>query len=103
HCYCDHRVLRSFPTRRSSDLAFAAHDNALYVQDAWKPAAPLTINLGLRLDFVKVTDTQANVVTENSTSIGPRFGVTYVLTKDQRSEEHTSELQSPYDLVCRLL
>src|SRR5438094_6727922 len=23
--------------------------------------------------------------------------------RDQRSEEHTSELQSPYDLVCRLL
>src|SRR5437867_5448809 len=22
---------------------------------------------------------------------------------DERSEEHTSELQSPYDLVCRLL
>src|SRR5437867_10736948 len=27
--------------------------------------------------------------------IFPRFG--------RRSEEHTSELQSPYDLVCRLL
>src|SRR5437867_5735354 len=25
------------------------------------------------------------------------------LAGDQRSEEHTSELQSPYDLVCRLL
>src|SRR5207248_11369899 len=25
------------------------------------------------------------------------------LTKMPRSEEHTSELQSPYDLVCRLL
>src|SRR5437867_7285576 len=24
-------------------------------------------------------------------------------TSDPRSEEHTSELQSPYDLVCRLL
>src|SRR6266516_6866163 len=24
-------------------------------------------------------------------------------TNDLRSEEHTSELQSPYDLVCRLL
>src|SRR5437867_8110763 len=24
-------------------------------------------------------------------------------TKSERSEEHTSELQSPYDLVCRLL
>src|SRR5437867_5433586 len=26
-----------------------------------------------------------------------------VKAKDIRSEEHTSELQSPYDLVCRLL
>src|SRR5438094_6138970 len=26
-----------------------------------------------------------------------------VLAPDARSEEHTSELQSPYDLVCRLL
>src|SRR5437867_5093958 len=25
------------------------------------------------------------------------------LLKRERSEEHTSELQSPYDLVCRLL
>src|SRR5207248_10594522 len=27
----------------------------------------------------------------------------YPDTDGQRSEEHTSELQSPYDLVCRLL
>src|SRR5437867_10036697 len=26
-----------------------------------------------------------------------------VIGRDRRSEEHTSELQSPYDLVCRLL
>src|SRR5437867_5472633 len=26
-----------------------------------------------------------------------------VIPKIERSEEHTSELQSPYDLVCRLL
>src|SRR5437867_5211574 len=26
-----------------------------------------------------------------------------VTVRDSRSEEHTSELQSPYDLVCRLL
>src|SRR5437867_8660766 len=25
------------------------------------------------------------------------------MTRSSRSEEHTSELQSPYDLVCRLL
>src|SRR5207248_9643935 len=29
--------------------------------------------------------------------------VTLDFARDERSEEHTSELQSPYDLVCRLL
>src|SRR5207248_449402 len=30
-------------------------------------------------------------------------GVIFIDELDKRSEEHTSELQSPYDLVCRLL
>src|SRR5207248_11283524 len=30
-------------------------------------------------------------------------GVSYFYRDPNRSEEHTSELQSPYDLVCRLL
>src|SRR5688500_19607480 len=30
-------------------------------------------------------------------------GVTHEDTKEKRSEEHTSELQSPCNLVCRLL
>src|SRR5437867_10156375 len=30
-------------------------------------------------------------------------GTAAALAKAKRSEEHTSELQSPYDLVCRLL
>src|SRR5207248_11806305 len=29
--------------------------------------------------------------------------IAYDAGRDKRSEEHTSELQSPYDLVCRLL
>src|SRR5207248_5527062 len=33
----------------------------------------------------------------------PRFHVDQLLYLAFRSEEHTSELQSPYDLVCRLL
>src|SRR5437867_22541 len=32
-----------------------------------------------------------------------RLGNEYGATTGRRSEEHTSELQSPYDLVCRLL
>src|SRR5207248_6452559 len=31
------------------------------------------------------------------------YGRTWTPLFDDRSEEHTSELQSPYDLVCRLL
>src|SRR6266705_7169040 len=33
----------------------------------------------------------------------PRAGPAPPLRTPSRSEEHTSELQSPYDLVCRLL
>src|SRR5207248_8987362 len=32
-----------------------------------------------------------------------RLRLTPALARGERSEEHTSELQSPYDLVCRLL
>src|SRR2546426_8882099 len=32
-----------------------------------------------------------------------RAGVTVVYATDARSEEHTSELQSPCNIVCRLL
>src|SRR5438094_1935821 len=37
-------------------------------------------------------------------SVATNFnGITNLVRESQRSEEHTSELQSPYDLVCRLL
>src|SRR5207249_9734872 len=34
---------------------------------------------------------------------GTRQTMSYTVTTDSRSEEHTSELQSRFDLVCRLL
>src|SRR5438094_6788840 len=42
---------------------------------------------------------------ELSIAIEERFGIAMDENQDltERSEEHTSELQSPYDLVCRLL
>src|SRR5207248_5273927 len=43
----------------------------------------------------------------SSTAIVPTrccaFGLAATARTCKRSEEHTSELQSPYDLVCRLL
>src|SRR5699024_12725595 len=74
----------SFPTRRSSDL-YIVHelaDAARVVHD---------VLLLLALAPVLGADAQAGV----QKRLLPHAGV--------RSEEHTSELQSRFDLVCRLL
>src|SRR5207248_9361213 len=85
---CDHRHLHSFPTRRSSDLAlYWMAERCCYVylgRGERKPAA--------------VVDALAPVWTA---ALYP--GVIPAGRDHARSEEHTSELQSPYDLVCRLL
>src|SRR5207248_9485837 len=79
-----HRYLHSFPTRRSSDLMqeVLGISGLLLVKAFSKERQEEVrfrdLNLGLR--WLKVREAM----------IG-------------RSEEHTSELQSPYDLVCRLL
>src|SRR5438034_9059881 len=75
----DHRDLHSFPTRRSSDL----NDRAfLYSQPA----------------FQRLRESTAAQVD------GPRVAAHSALGEGElRSEEHTSELQSHSDLVCRLL
>src|SRR5438270_4500534 len=71
YCYCDHRNLHSFPTRRSSDLGTQGRRRHA-------PAAPGSGLLGTR-----------------ALASQPR--------RVPRSEEHTSELQSQSNLVCRLL
>src|SRR5689334_24664683 len=68
--------LHSFPTRRSSDLEFP-----ILVAIAAEPVAAVVV------PFIGKTHRYAVVVE------GPDF----------RSEEHTSELQSQFHLVCRLL
>src|SRR5437773_8664415 len=68
-----HRYLHSFPTRRSSDLGSPSRGSRLGRRSPGGTAPPAS----------------------RPRSPGPpRCG---------RSEEHTSELQSHHDLVCRLL
>src|SRR5207247_9200916 len=84
------RYLHSFPTRRSSDLAIA--------DVTWAPidgSAPMVSVPGLKsvdpYDLILVLAGEGSL---------PE------LSDDERaarSEEHTSELQSRVDLVCRLL
>src|SRR5699024_11359879 len=85
----NHRALRSFPTRRSSDLVIAGI-LPLGPGEVRRPGlvrgGPERIGRGAHLGDHGV---QADLLGE----VEPR----------QRSEEHTSELQSRFDLVCRLL
>src|SRR5207244_12305762 len=97
HGYVDHRDLHSFPTRRSSDL----------VVECYATEAVVTMVAGLVDQGYQEYAVEA--------AISKVFGTECLWrTADEalqiaggngymRSEEHTSELQSPDHLVCRLL
>src|SRR5206468_10387432 len=96
------RDLHSFPTRRSSDLALGQADDALNI---WKQ---VTENHSYPRAKVQLAELY---VARNQFEPAKRE-VDEVLADDahapsfqrrRRSEEHTSELQSRSDLVCRLL
>src|SRR5688572_31684072 len=90
--FTDHGELRSFPTRRSSDLG----DELLVARiltefgQRWRPIDELA-----RIAFLNRLLQPA----EGGRTIADLL----VSTGDDRSEEHTSELQSQSNLVCRLL
>src|SRR5438034_8690519 len=77
--YAPPRHLHSFPTRRSSDLARRAARDRCSLRSGRRAAAP-------RRD--------ARAKERHVPDAAGRW---------ERSEEHTSELQSHSDLVCRLL
>src|SRR5690606_41814869 len=84
----DHPDLHSFPTRRSSDLDFV---HKLGKVAYHVPCHTRVQNIGLKTRDVLmlIPDTQVDAIERCS--------------GHDRSEEHTSELQSRENLVCRLL
>src|SRR5690606_41379919 len=97
----DHRGIHSFPTRRSSDLVQGVLAQTITGTVSDESGVPLPgvnivekgTNNGVSSDFdgnysITVSDGNATLV---YSSLG------------MRSEEHTSELQSRENLVCRLL
>ncbi len=62
-----------------------ARDFAVYIQDNWKPLDRLTVNAGVRIDWIKDTDRLIDTVLQDSVDIGPRFGATYAVTADRRN------------------
>src|SRR5207244_9321745 len=96
--YRAHRVLHSFPTRRSSDLRYwhVAHE-ALIMMGVWMLA------MSSVLSSLVLPQGEARALVRLLYMMGYGFATALVIGGVARSEEHTSELQSPDHLVCRLL
>lgn len=69
-------------------------DNAFYIQDAWRPMERLTVNVGLRVDNVTRTDDLFGIELQNSWEVGPRLGVNYMVTADQRNSIRASYMRA---------
>src|SRR5688500_19341994 len=82
HCSHAHPPLPSFPTRRSSDLAPSSGWSTIELPRCGVSCSTLewTSELSIFMVYQSCSESQY-----------------------ARSEEHTSELQSPCNLVCRLL
>src|SRR5690606_41739948 len=91
------RALRSFPTRRSSDLQFrcqhAAEIADRYVHHGRRELLGLLAAGEFRTRALRF----GLALSENGVALRIRHD------ENDRSEEHTSELQSRENLVCRLL
>src|SRR5699024_12556212 len=90
HSDLNHRDLHSFPTRRSSDLGGAPTIRIRGSSSITASNNPLIVVDGFPLVNGEMNDINSNNIASME------------VLKD-RSEEHTSELQSRFDLVCRLL
>src|SRR5690606_40654101 len=91
--YAAPRDLHSFPTRRSSDMRIGRHVARLLDDTGVDPAAPpLRADLGAGAGAEERFDRPF-----------PRGACRGIERRAVRSEEHTSELQSRENLVCRLL
>src|SRR5437867_8624695 len=93
---CD--ILLSFPTRRSSDLFLLEHAHELAglvrARRDFVPQSGVKVRNNGKISFLSIAFCDIlHVIVEAPP----------LLDHNDRSEEHTSELQSPYDLVCRFL
>src|SRR5690606_41331804 len=91
--------LRSFPTRRSSDLDARNRITALEFADG-KADVDYTYTPAGQLATIAAANGGGNNVVTTSYTYNRRG---LLVHEGQRSEEHTSELQSRENLVCRLL
>src|SRR5690606_41950322 len=95
----DHEALQSSPTRRSSDLKDPANGGAQKITPDVRGKGKTIIN-EMRVDTEVIINEHLEKYAP--TKIVKIKGID-VEVPNSRSEEHTSELQSRENLVCRLL
>src|SRR5207249_9751844 len=100
---CNIRLLHSFPTRRSSDLWLIKIPNRAPSVAASRSASAKKMFGDLppssRDTFFRFDEATPRRISR-PVSVPPVNAI--LSTCNDRSEEHTSELQSRFDLVCRL-
>src|SRR5690606_39957939 len=102
HCCRATRLRHHFPTRRSSDLP-------LYYIRTFDAAGPAIIDTAFRINVYRVARNNQKLMSGPNAkdvsirSLNKDSYVRVIARSGDRSEEHTSELQSRENLVCRLL
>src|SRR5699024_11412221 len=91
-----HLLLLPFPTRRSSDLVISAING---VAVGAGTVVGLLADISICAQDAKLGDGHVKL----GVAAGDHAAIVWPLLAGLRSEEHTSELQSRFDLVCRLL
>src|SRR5204863_8217147 len=96
-------VLHSFPTRRSSDLVVLAVPGCSEASKGYhEPGGSFSPSFGSFGVSIWVADNDGKIVATSDSLPPDEIDQKLVwLTNRKRSEEHTSELQSRRDLVCR--
>src|SRR5690606_39740223 len=101
--YAAHQHVPSFPPRRSSDLTSVFvtkttfNDTVTYLLDQMQNSGnnyPTDVDFDISTGWLSIG---RNGLPRISTSLDGR----YIQRSELRSEEHTSELQSRENLVCR--
>src|SRR5207247_5362994 len=101
--YATPAAARSFPTRRSSDLSFLAAKTNLGV--VYQEQGRLEMAIPQYREVIRLSPNDPVAHSNLGCALAEQGKVEPAILqyKEARSEEHTSELQSRVDLVCRLL
>jgi hypothetical protein len=70
----------------SSEAKNRAYNTGAFIQESYLPLSNLTVNVGLRWEAQRLTDSMGNTALSISDSFAPRIGVVYDPTKEGRSK-----------------